>query len=275
MVAGTAVGLLAYASLPAFQGYVGGVGGLVESVVAARGPGLAASLSVAFLVGASMNFLPCNLPIVMSLLPATTREETRSGFARKTALYGVGAVAVLAALGVVLGALGRSVRPLLVQYRAVGAVVAAVVVGGVGALSVLWGLREFDLVSLPAVGAGVGDALRGAVDVRKGANEYVLLGAVYGGTGGGCPMPTYQLLLAWVVVAASPLYGAVVLGTYALGRVLPVAVVGAVLREHPRRATDVFGGRYGTLRAVNGTVLLGGGSLLVVFTAARVVAEVA
>lgn len=278
MAAGGVAGLLLYAMLPAFEGYVTWVVAVVDGLgaLSPANPGLLVSLGVAALIGLSMNFLPCNLPVVMSLLPATSGEASRTAFVRKTGLYGLGAVLSLGTLGFVLGLLGESLVPLARAYPSVGPYVAGAVIGGVGLLSALWGLREFGVVTLPAVPVPVSvtGPLRQAVDGRDGPGEYVLLGAVYGGTGGGCPLPTYHLLLVWVVVAASPVYGAAVMGTYVLGRVLPVAVVGAVLREHPRRAADLFGRKYGTLRRVNGTVLVGGGCLLVVFTAARALAGV-
>lgn len=271
---GAAAGLLAFLGLPAFKRYgaavMGGLGGVTPVEPAA--PGLALALAVAFAVGLSMNFLPCNLPIVMSLLPATTGAESRGAFLRRTALYGAGAIAVLGTLGFVLGALGDAVRPFVLDYPAVGVYVAGLVIGGVGLLSVGWGLREVGVISLPSHSLPFMDALRNEVDRHTGASEYVLLGAVYGGTSGGCPMPTYHLLLVWVVVAADALFGAVLLGTYVVGRVLPVAVLGGLFRDRPTQVARLLGGRYGTLRAVNGVVLLAFGSLLVVFAGLRVVA---
>ncbi|MFB6177571.1 MAG: cytochrome c biogenesis protein CcdA [Halobaculum sp.] len=270
---GAAAGLLAVSALPAFAGYVEHVLGVVGTApgLDVRQPGVLFSLGAAALIGLSMNFLPCNLPIVMSLLPATTGADSRHGYLWRTTLYGVGAVLVLGTVGFALGALGGTLRPLVLAYPSAGAVLAVAVVGGVGALSVVWGVRELGLVTLPGLPVSVGRRLRETADTRDGALGYVLLGAVYGGTGGGCPLPTYHLLLLWVVLAGSPVYGAALLGTYVVGRIAPIVVVGAVLRG---RAIDVFGGRYDRLRTVNATVLIGGGSLLVVFTAGRLLVEV-
>lgn len=274
-IAGGAVaGFALYLALPLFEGYVTGVAGLLSdlTVLGPRNPGLTLSLAVAFLIGLSMNFLPCNLPIVMSLLPATTGAESRGDFLRRTALYAVGALAVLVTLGAVLGATGDAVKPLVFDYAEVGIYVAGVLIGGVGLLSILWGLREVGVVSLPSIPLPFSGVLRAEVDRQSGPAEYVLLGAVYGGTSGGCPMPTYQLLLVWAVVAADAFFGAVLLGTYVLGRVLPVAVLGAIFRNQPTRVVGLFGGRYETLRAVNGVVLLTFGSLLLVFAGVRAIA---
>lgn len=272
VIAGVAGGLVIFASIPVFQRHVATVMAILSGAVPiqSQAPGLWLSLAVAFLIGLSMNFLPCNIPIVMSLLPASSGAESRGASVRRTVLYAAGAVIVLGALGFGLGWAGATVKPIVLEYPAFGVYVAGLLLGGIGLVSIAWGFRELGVVSMPSLGVPTLDTVRNWVDRQSGASEYVLLGAVYGGTGGGCAMPTYHLLLVWVVVAASPVYGAVLLGTYVVGRVLPVALLGAVLREQPTRAAEVFGGRYGTLRQVNGVILSAFGSLLVVFAALRV-----
>jgi cytochrome c biogenesis protein CcdA len=42
-------------------------------------------------------------------------------------------------------------------------------------------------------------------------------------------MPTYYAQLSWVALAGSPWYGALVVGLYGLGRVLPPIVLGGML----------------------------------------------
>ena len=42
-------------------------------------------------------------------------------------------------------------------------------------------------------------------------------------------MPTYYIIRGWVVAAANPLYGAILLGVYGLGRVLPAVGLGALI----------------------------------------------
>lgn len=268
---GIVLGLLTYASLPIFQRYVAGVMAVLSGSIPLdpQAPGLIFSLAVAFLVGLSMNFLPCNIPIVMTLLPATTRAESSGAFLRRTGLYTVGAASVLGTLGFVLGSAGASLKPLVLSYPQIGVLVAGAVLGAIGVISIGWGLRELGVIAVPAVSIPIMNAIRDRVDQQSGAAEYVLLGAVYGGTGGGCPMPTYHLLLVWIVVAANALFGAVLLGTYVLGRVLPVAILGAAMRDHPMKVAELFRGRYGTLRQINGVALLAFGSLLLVFAGLR------
>lgn len=48
-------------------------------------------------------------------------------------------------------------------------------------------------------------------------------------------MPQYYVLLGWVAGAANPLYGAVILGVYGLGRVVPAAAIGALIAAGAER----------------------------------------
>ena len=90
-----------------------------------------------------------------------------------------------------------------------------------------------------ALGRMAGPALP---DVERPARRSFVLGATFGaGVGIACPMPTYYALLAWVAVAASPWYGAVVLGAYGLGRMAgPVALGLAMLAGISRRDVSAW-----------------------------------
>lgn len=274
LVGGALAGLGAYSSTPIFGAYVASVMSVIETAVPAVGgsPGLGLSLLIALLVGVSMNFLPCNVPIVMTLLPAASGARSRGRALQRTGLFAIGAVAVLGALGFVLGLAGSALEPLVMGYPTIGVNVAGAILGTIGLLSVGWGLRELGILDVPQLSVPLIGRLRRWVDRRSGPAEFLLLGAVYGGSGGGCPMPTYHLLLVWIVVAADPVYGALLLGTYVVGRVLPVAGVGLGLAGRSSRAGELFGGRYASLRRVNGVVLVGFGSLLVVFAGLRALA---
>lgn len=272
VTAGIVGGLLTFALLPAFQQYVAGVMRILAGSIPLEphDPGFLLSLVVAFFIGVSMNVLPCNIPIVMTLLPATSSADSRRASLRRTGLYALGAITVLGALGFGLGWAGAKIKPLVLNYPLFGVAIAGTILGTVGVLSIVWGLRELGVISIPTISIPALAELQGWVDKQSGHSEYVLLGAVYGGTGGGCPMPTYHLLLVWVVVAANALFGAVLLGMYVLGRVVPVAVLGVIFWQQPTRAAHLFSGQYGTLRQLNGVILAAFGSLLLVFAGLRV-----
>ena len=81
-------------------------------------------------------------------------------------------------------------------------------------------------------------------------------------------MPTYYVLLGWVAAAANPVYGAIVLGMYGLGRVLPAVAIGALIvagmdRRKVSRGMTSF--REKTSGITNGFVTATGAYLIVLF----------
>ena len=86
--------------------------------------------------------------------------------------------------------------------------------------------------------------------------------------GMGCPMPTYYILLGWVAAAANPVYGALVLGVYGLGRVLPAVGIGALIiggMERKKASKGMTTFRERTSGITNGFVVAAGSYLLVLF----------
>ncbi|MFB6193330.1 MAG: sulfite exporter TauE/SafE family protein [Candidatus Nanohaloarchaea archaeon] len=276
IVAGVTLGVALFLSIPSFAAFVQGVMAFLKgfATVQPQHPGFLLSLAAALLVGLSMNFLPCNLPIVMTLIPATAGGKNGGQILRINAAYAVGGVIVLATLGFLLGLFGSALKPFIQSYGSIGPFTAGIVLGGIGILTVLWGLQEFDLLSLPRFRLPFANALRKSAEEQEGLKQYVMLGAVYSGATGGCPMPTYQLLLLWVVVSANPVYGAVLLSVYVIGRILPVAIIGAGLNAGPEDVSSIFKGKYGALKTVNGVILLVLGSFLLTFMGLRILAQV-
>ena len=96
----------------------------------------------------------------------------------------------------------------------------------------------------------------------------VLGGTMGAGLGMGCPMPTYYILLGWVAAAANPLYGALVLGVYGLGRVLPAVGLGALIvggMERRKVSKGMTSFRERTEGITNGFVTVAGFYLIVLF----------
>ena len=88
------------------------------------------------------------------------------------------------------------------------------------------------------------------------------------GLGMGCPMPTYYVLLGWVAAAANPLYGALVLGVYGLGRVLPAVGIGALITagmDRRKVSKGMTSFREKTEGLTNGFVAVSGSYLIVLF----------
>ena len=103
----------------------------------------------------------------------------------------------------------------------------------------------------------------------KACRRSLILGSTVGaGVGMGCPMPTYYSLLGWVAVAANPVYGAIVLGAYGLGRVLPAVGLGALVvsgMERKKVSKGMTSFRERTSGITNGFVTAIGSYLLVLF----------
>ena len=211
-----------------------------RSVTAGRtGPAVALAMLVATGIGASMVVMPCGFPAVFAMPTILERERTTAGRLRALVAFTAGAVVPLAVAGLLLGLAGAGVWDLLSSGHS-RQVFAVVVYPLLGLVALVYALSEFGLLSLQGLFVHVtGPDLPGE---QAPARRSLALGAVFGaGLGIACPMPTYYALLGWVIVAASPWYGAALLGAYALGRVLvPIAVgllivVGATRRGASQR----------------------------------------
>ncbi len=272
-VTGIAVGLIAFLNGASFASFVQLVVSFLETfaTVGPQHPGFLVSLLAAFIVGLSMNVLPCNMPIVMTLIPATAGKPDRGAVLKTTGAYMVGGIAVLGLLGFVLGLFGSTLTPYVRAYGGFGLFTAGIVLGGIGVFSILVGLREFGLLSLPRISFPFTTALKQKAEQGEGVWKYIFIGAVYSGGSGGCPMPHYQLLLLWIVVSANPVYGAVLLSVYVVGRIVPVAVIGAGLQMRSEQVTEMLAEQYSGLKALNGLIFLVLGSFLVTFLGLRIV----
>ena len=207
-----------------------------SSVTASRsGPAVALAMAIALAVGASMVVLPCGFPAVFAVPTILEREEHTAGRLRALAAFAAGGVAPLAAAGVLFGLAGGGLWELLSDGHS-RQVFAAVAYPLMGLAALAYGLNEFGLLRLQGAFVRVtGPALPGE---QAPARRSFVLGATFGaGMGIACPMPTYYALLGWVVVAASAWYGALVLGAYALGRMLVPVVLGLLIVAGTSRRT--------------------------------------
>ena len=198
-----------------------------DQLVGARsGPAVAAGMGLALLIGASMVVLPCGFPAVFLMPSILEREHSTSGRLRSLGAFALGATLPLAAAGAILGLAGGGLWDSLSGDARV--VFAATLYPLLGLVAILYALNQFGILNLQGAFVRVtGPAMPGE---EAPARRSAVLGATFGaGLGMACPMPTYYALLAWVAVAASPWYGALVLGAYGLGRVLPPIVLGLLI----------------------------------------------
>ncbi len=136
-----------------------------------------------------------------------------------------------------------------------------------GILAVVYALGELGLFNVPSLlGRITGPNLP---DQEKPYRRALVLGGTFGGgLGIGCPMPTYYILLGWVVAAGDPLFGAVLLGVYGLGRLVPALALGALITagmERRKVSQGMTSFRERTSGLTNGALAAMGSYLIVLF----------
>ena len=236
------------------------------AAVDAGGPGSLIAIGAAFVIGASMIVLPCGYPSVF-VMPAIL--GSRKGLSQRAALsllFLAASALPLAALGLGLGFGGDAVLGLLDEMSA-RMTLAVVLYSALGVVAISYALSELGLFSLPSLfGRVTGPSLP---DEDRPYRRAVVLGGTFGaGLGIGCPMPTYYIILGWAVAAANPLYGAILLGVYGLGRVLPAVVLGALIvagTDRRKVSQGMTSFREKTSGITNGLLAAMGSYLIVLF----------
>ncbi len=241
-------------------------GGVAGSAADASSPSAFIAVGAAFIIGASMIVLPCGFPSVFAM-PSIL--NSRKGLPQRGALslvFLAASALPLAALGVGLGFAGDAILGLL-DTMAAKMTFAVVLYSLLGVLAIAYALSQLGVFHLP----NPTERVRGPdmPDEDKPYRRALVLGTTMGaGMGMGCPMPTYYILLGWVAAAANPLYGAIVLGVYGLGRVRPAVGIGALIvggMERKKVSKGMTSFRERTSGLTNGFVVATGSYLLVLF----------
>ncbi len=236
------------------------------AAVSAGGPGSLVAIGAAFVIGATMIVLPCGYPSVF-VMPSIL--GSRKGLAQRGALSGLFLAASalpLAVVGLGRGFAGGGSLALLEPMWAKMSL-AVGLYSGLGVLAIAYALSDMGAFRLPSLfGRVTGPDLP---EQDRPYQRAVVLGGTFGaGLGIGCPMPQYYIILGWAVAAANPLYGAVLLGVYGLGRVLPAVAIGALITAGMDRRTVSKGMtsfRERTSWLTNGVLVVMGSYLIVLF----------
>jgi len=240
--------------------------GVSGSTASASSPGAAVAIAAAFVIGATMIVLPCGFPAVFAMPSVLTSRSGLPQRATLVLLFLAASALPLAALGVGLGFAGDAVLGAL-DTTATRMGFAVVLYSLLGILALAYALSQLGILHLPSLT----ERFRGPnmPDQEKPYGRALVLGSTMGaGMGMGCPMPTYYVLLGWVVAAANPLYGAIVLGVYGLGRVLPAVGIGALIvagMERRKVSHGMTAFREKTSGITNGFLAATGSYLIVLF----------
>ena len=236
------------------------------AAVEAGGPGSLVAIGAAFVIGAAMIVLPCGYPSVFIMPSVLGSRRGLPQRATLSLLFLAASALPLAAVGLGLGFGGDAVLGLLDEMSA-RMTLAVVLYSALGVVAIGYALSELGLFSLPSLfGRVTGPSLP---DQDQPYRRAVVLGSTFGaGLGIGCPMPQYYIILGWVVAAANPLYGAILLGVYGLGRVVPAVALGALIvagTDRRKVSQGITSFREKTSGITNGLLAAMGSYLIVLF----------
>ena len=236
------------------------------AAVDAGGPGSLVAIGAAFVIGATMIVLPCGYPSVFVMPSILGSRKGLSQRAALSLLFLAASALPLAAVGLGLGFGGEAVLELLDEMSA-RMTLAVVLYSALGVVAIIYALSELGVFHLPSLfGRVTGPSLP---DQDKPYRRAVVLGSTFGaGLGIGCPMPQYYIILGWAVAAANPLFGAILLGVYGLGRVVPAVALGALIvagTDRRKVSQGMTSFRERTSGFTNGLLAAMGSYLIVLF----------
>jgi cytochrome c-type biogenesis protein len=167
-------------------------------------------LTLSFVAGLSMIFLPCTLPMAFVIVPMTMGRSPKKGLLMAV-FFGLGLTLTLSFYGVFIAALGK----ILGLTKATQAML---MVGGGAAF--VFGLAEIGLLKfkLPSYSGKFPDFIQKQGDYIK----TFLLGLFLGNAGVGCPNPAFYVLLGYIAQVGDLFNGWFLGFVHGAGRAVPL-----------------------------------------------------
>ena len=177
----------------------------------ATSPGLTVGLTLSFVSGLSMIFLPCTLPLAFVIVPMTLGKNPKKGLGMALT-FALGLTITLSFYGIFMAAIGKTFG-LKSDVE-----VWAALLGGTAAL--LFGLSEIGVLKfkLPSYSGKFPDAIQRQKDYVK----TFLLGLLLGNAGVGCPNPAFYLLLGYIANTGDLFNGWFLGFVHGMGRSVPL-----------------------------------------------------
>lgn len=168
-------------------------------------------LTLSFVAGLSMIFLPCTLPLAFVIVPLTMGRAPKRGLLMAL-FFSLGLMITLSFYGVFMAAAGKTfgLKSDVEVY--------AVLFGGIAAF--IFGLSEVGLLKfrIPAYSGKFPDFIQRQKDYMK----TFLLGLLLGNAGVGCPNPAFYVLLGYIATTADLFNGWILGFVHGLGRSVPL-----------------------------------------------------
>lgn len=209
-------------------------------------------LTLAFVAGLSMIFLPCTLPMAFVIVPMAMGKAPMKGFLMAV-FFGLGLTITLSFYGVFIAALGK-ITGLTAATQAM------LMVGGGAAF--IFGLAEIGLLNfkLPSYSGKLPDFIQKQGDYIK----TFLLGLFLGNAGVGCPNPAFYVLLGYIA-SVGDLFNGWFLGfVHGVGRAVPLIFL-AILGVLGINATGEIAKKRVTVERYMGWTLIIIGAFILTF----------
>ncbi|MDP3770557.1 MAG: cytochrome c biogenesis CcdA family protein [bacterium] len=174
-------------------------------------PELTVGLTLSFVAGLSMIFLPCTLPLAFVIVPLTMGKDPKKGLFMALS-FTLGLTITLSLYGVFIAAIGKTFG------LKSDAEVYAVLLGGFAAF--IFGLSEVGLLKfkLPSYSGN----FPGFIQRQKDYMKTFLLGLLLGNAGVGCPNPAFYLLLGYIATTGDLFNGWFLGFIHGMGRSVPL-----------------------------------------------------
>lgn len=172
-----------------------------------------AILTLSFVAGLSMIFLPCTLPLVFIIVPLSMGSGYKKGLLIAL-LFGLGLSITLSLYGVAIAALGGWLGlATATEYMFLVA----------GTFAFVFGLAQLGFLKLriPGYGGKIPDVIQKQGDYLKS----FFLGLFLGNAGVGCPNPAFYVLLAFIAKSGDPAQGWFLGFVHGMGRAIPLIFI--------------------------------------------------
>jgi len=224
-------------------------------------PGTSLAILVAFAIGLSMVVTPCFLPILFAFAPTLKTDDNskKGNWLTNLFFYSSGLILVGAVVGAVVGLLGKQFTTILATVSTSAMQTAVVVFSLVGIIVLYFGMAEFGFIKPVGLFRQLFHKAQQTSLGKRGYYRSFAVGIAMGGAlGVGCPFPTYHAVLLWAAIIGSTLYGALLGGVLALGRVFPLLLFGLLVRSKvsPQKMADWITNKADTVHLINGISLV-------------------